>query len=162
MVEQITCNALAAHLAFLKTQGLLDEVLAQELERLTKQASVMSNWTDAERYLEGENYQRLHGGGPVSKVLRTLAYLLEQFRSSAAVLAEKGIRVTRIRLQDTLSGCSTYTGQVLAEGQNEDQAGIVLCRGSFVWDCAAHQMPQTQAAQELGYRCMVSFPEITG
>ncbi len=161
MVEEITRKAIQEHAATLKTQGLLDGELHSELERLAEESHHLSNWTDASHHLTTTNYQRLSGAGPLSKVLRTFAYLLEQLQYSASSLVEKGVLITRVQMKDTRSGCSDYTGQIVVEAHSREGVKMVLLEGPFVWDCAVHQLPQTQAAQQLGHRCMVSFPEIT-
>ncbi|MBW7940488.1 MAG: hypothetical protein H3C63_17265, partial [Candidatus Omnitrophica bacterium] len=68
--------------------------------------------------------------------------------------------VTRVELQDTRSGCSTYSGRIHVQAEDQNGREVVLIDGSFVWDCAEHGIPQTQAARQLGYRCMVSFPSL--
>jgi hypothetical protein len=162
MVEDITRKAIEVNLADLQSQGLLDGSLCSELERLTVESVRLSNWTDASHHLPAANYQRLRGSGPVSKVLRTLAYLLERLAQSASELSERGVQISRVRLEDTNSGCSHYAGRIVVEAQEKEGAEIVLFEGPFIWDCSAHGMPQSSAAHQLGYRCMVSFPEIMG
>ena len=66
----------------------------------------------------------------------------------------------KVSLLDTHSGCSTYTRRVLVEARNEGGETGIRIDGRFLWDCAAHDMPQQQAAQELGYKCLIDFPQV--
>ena len=161
MVEEITKKAIETHVPMLRSRGILDVVLSGELERLTVESSRLSTWTDASHHLPAANYQRLRGAGPISKVLRTLAYLLERLGDASPELMERGVCITRVHLEDVNSGCSHFAGRMMVEAREKEGAEIVLFEGPFLWDCAAHQIPQSLAAQTLGYRCMVSFPEIT-
>jgi len=160
MVETVTKEAVEEHVSYLSSQGLLDDSLSSELKRLVEEVDRLSNWTDASHHLPAAGYRRLRGSGPVSKVLRTLAYLLEKLGEGASDLSDRGVRISRIHLEDTHSGCSHYAGRVVVQASEENGAEIVLFEGPFLWDCAAQGMPQTLAAHTLGYRCMTSFPEI--
>ncbi|MCG3197918.1 MAG: hypothetical protein GHCLOJNM_02412 [bacterium] len=160
MVERITSDAIHQYTAELAARGLLTEDLAGEIRRLTDESERLSNWTDASRHLPSAGYHRIRASGPVSKVLRTLAFLLERLSEASGELAERGSKVSRVHLEDTHSGCSDYSGRIVVQVIEPEGAEVVLFEGTFVWDCAAQGMPQPKAAQELGYRCMVSFPEV--
>jgi len=160
MVEEITRKAIETHVTILRSQGLLDAVISEELDRLTVESGRLSNWTDATHHLPAANYQRLRGAGPISKVLRTFAYLLERLGDISPDLVDRGVCITRIHIDDVHSGCSHYAGRIVVEAREREGAEIVLFEGPFLWDCAVHQIPQSLAAQTLGYRCMVSFAEM--
>ncbi len=160
MVERITSEAIHSSIEDLISAGVLSEALGGEIRRLEEESSRLSNWTDASRHLPQGGYHRIRAAGPISKVLRTLAYLLSRLSESAPELAGRGIQVSRVHLEDARSGCSDYSGRIVVQAIMPEGAEVVLFEGTFVWDCAAHGLPQPTAAQELGYRCMVSFPEV--
>jgi hypothetical protein len=160
MVESVTLEALAHYNEKLQAEGLLDPLLASEMNRFAAESEKLSNWTDSGRHLPSAGYSRLEATGPVTKVLRTLAFLVERLYEGAGALQERGAQVTRVHLTSAYSGCSNFGGMIEVQAVEQGGAEIVLFEGPFVWDCAAHGLPQTRAAQELGYRCMVSFPEI--
>ncbi len=160
MVEPITTQALLQKTEDLSHVKILHPALRDEIIRLVEDSATVSNWIDASQYLSASGYQRIRAGGPVSKVLRTLAYMLEKLDERQAEIVRNDFVVTRVELQDTRSGCSTYSGRIHVQAEDQNGREVVLIDGSFVWDCAEHGIPQTQAARQLGYRCMVSFPSL--
>ncbi len=159
MVEQITAETLRLHLSNLLEGDLLEPELALEMENLVEEMDGFSNWLDARKFLLDSHAQKLSGSGPISKFLRTLAFTLEQVDENSAALKERGARLSRISLSDTTSGCSDFQGALQVIGTDSDGNEVLLQDGRFVWDCAEHGMSQPEAAQKLGYRCMVRFPE---
>lgn len=160
MVELVTREAIESHTAALIDGDCITPELGQELLRLLAESDRLSNWTDASRHLPAAGYNRIRAAGPVSKVLRALAFLLERLRDDVGDLRGRELRISRVSLKDTYSGCSDFGGRIAVEATEPEGAEIVLFEGSFVWDCAAHGLAQSSAAQQLGYRCMVSFPDI--
>ena len=160
MVETITAESLRAYLSNLQEKDLLGEELVHELTQLTEEMDDFSNWLDASNYLRESNFKKMTGSGPMSKFLRTLAFLLEQIDDNAMSLKDRQTRVDRILIKNTTSGCSDYRGAITVLGTDEKGGTILLHEGRFVWDCAEHGMPQPEAARKLGYRCMVQFPAL--
>lgn len=160
MVEPITSQTLQQTAQELFLEGLLHPQFQGELLRLVEDSDRVSNWTDASHYLSTAGYQRIKAGGPVSKVLRALAYLMARLEENHQEMADRGLQVTRVHFEQTQSGCSTYTGRVQVQVEDKKGTETIFFEGPFVWDCAAHGIPQQQAARELGYRCMVTFPEV--
>jgi hypothetical protein len=160
MVERITEESLIHSVSELKEGCLLCPSLADEIGRLVQESEHLSHWTDTARHLAAKGYEQLRASGPVSKVLRTLAFLLERMSESRDDMDARGLQITRVHLLDTRSGCSDFGGRIEVQASERGGAEIMLIDGLFVWDCAVHGIPQRRAAQELGYRCMVSFPEL--
>jgi hypothetical protein len=160
MVERITAEALIERSDFLASKGILAEGLLADLRKLIAAMDSFSNWTEAGNTIRNNQIETLSGNGPVSKFLRTLAYGLERISEEVSHLEEKSLKVTKILISKASAGCSDYEGQVEILCENPAGETLVLASGGFLWDCAAHGMSQPQAAQELGYRCMVNFPGI--
>jgi len=160
MVERITGECFRDHLERLKGEGLLTPNLASELTRISEEMDGFSNWLDARKYLLDVTAEHLSGTGPISKFLRTLTYSLEKMVENAGSLKERNLKLDRIALSDATSGCSDFRGtlQVFALDSNGER--VLLWDGAFHWDCAEHGMPQPEAAQNLGHRCMVRFPDL--
>ena len=161
MVEQITGEAIRRYTENLESRGLLGPGLRAEIEALMGEMDRFSNWTEAGGHLESAQATHLTGSGPMSKFLRTLAYALERLEAGSQTLKEGGIQISRILLSDTFSGCSDFQGKIQVHGYRPDSSETVLLEGCFVWDCGAQGLPQPQAAEQMGYRCMVSFPSLS-
>ncbi len=161
MVESITAESLRDRLSQLQDKNLLTAQLGRELVDLVDQIDRFSNWLDARKYLTDSGAGNLSGAGPISKFLRTLAYTLEQCLENHGILEEKQAKIDQIHLSDTSSGCSDYRGFIQVVGQDGRGEELLLHEGRFVWDCAEHGIPQPEAAQKLGYRCMIQFPDFS-
>ena len=160
MVERITGETFRTHLDTLKTQGLLTLGLGQELERIREEMDGFSNWLDARKHLMETGATHLSGSGPISKFLRTLTYALERMVENRDSLENRRVKLDKIQLSNTTSGCSDFRGTVQIFAVNEQGDEMLLWDGGFHWDCAEHGMPQPEAAQSLGYRCMIQFPDL--
>jgi hypothetical protein len=160
MVERITDEAIRLYAENLDRKGLLSPKLSAEIGGLIEEMGGFSNWTEAGAHFRSKGVSRLAGMGPMSKFLRTLAYALEKLDAENERLAGEGIRIDRISIPQASSGCSDFQGSIEVIAQKEDGSEIPLLGGGFVWDCAAQGMPQPEAAQQLGYRCMISFPAL--
>jgi len=160
MVEEITTGAVEIYARNLKVKNLLHPELSREIDTLITDMERFTNWTDSGGYLRKMDSTTMAGAGPMSKFLRTLAFALETLDLKSETLAEKGIQVTRIILSRTSSGCSDYRGHIEIDGTCSGNGETVILEGPFVWDCAAHRLPQSRAAREMGYSCMVTFPEL--
>ena len=113
-----------------------------------------------EIYLKQADMGSVQAVGPMSKVIRMVVCTMESVGKYAEDPARADRRISRIEILDAASGCSTYTRQVRVQvcGKNGENETIV--DGPFLWDCAAHGIPQVQAAREMGYRCIVNFPDV--
>jgi len=162
MVEPITAQTLQKNIEQLLENRLLDPALGKELDSLLAGADTLSNWTDTSQFLKREGFSRIQASGPVSKVLRTLTFLLERIADSSAEWSTgEPVTISHITLSNTSSGCSDFRGHIQAVIRDESSGKeALLVQGKFVWDCSAQGLPQPQAARDLGYRCMVTFPEI--
>jgi len=154
MAETVTLEALTRYTEALRPR--LSETLADELHRLGESAGAVPNWLEGGAWLREHDFSALSGHGPMSKILRAVAYTLEQITRNLP--AGDNVMLTGIRLSRTVSGCSTYMGLVEVHGER-DGAAVLLLDGRFVWDCSAWDVPQSLAAQKRGYACMVEFPE---
>jgi hypothetical protein len=160
MVERITDEAIRLYAENLDRKGLLSPKLSAEIGGLIEEMGGFSNWTEAGAHFRSKGVSRLAGMGPMSKFLRALAYALEKLDAESERLLGENVRIDKILIPQASSGCSDYHGEIQVIAQKEDGTEIPVAEGRFVWDCAAHGMPQPQAAQELGYRCMISFPKL--
>jgi len=160
MVEKITADAFRSGLDRLNTADILSASLGKDLETLREGLEKVSNWTQAENHFKQVGIGAIEASGPMSKVYRILACLMETLEKHATDLVERGWSIDSVSLLDVESGCSTYTGRLVVRAKNQNGRSTDLIDGPFVWDCAAHGIPQTEAAQKLGYRCIVKFPKI--
>lgn len=160
MVESITAETFRTHFENLNQQGLLSDQLAAELTLLAEGMDGFSNWLDARKHLIDTGAEKLSGAGPISKFLRVLAFALDRIAENSEQLKAKGVRLDRIALSETSSGCSDFRGRVALSASDENGGTVTLAEGPFLWDCAEHGMPQPEAAQRLGYRCMIQFPSL--
>ena len=157
MAERVTTEALTRYTETLRPH--LSEALADELSRLAEAADGVPSWQEGSAWLSEHGFSALSGQGPMPKVLRAVAYTLERLAEELPA-AGKDIQATRIRISNTVSGCSSYAGLIEVRGQR-DGAEVVVLDGRFIWDCAAWDMPSAAAAQTRGYACMVEFPRPT-
>ncbi|MBE7559598.1 hypothetical protein HS125_11850 [bacterium] len=153
MVEKATAEALARN--FEALGEVLSDPLRRELAACVNEAVHLPNWQDGGRWLSEQGFSRLSAEGPISKVLRALAFALERL----AQQSPPDLRVSEIRLSRCRSGCSTYSGEIVAVGELGHER-VELLSGRFLWDCAAWGVPSDQAARERGYACMVEFPAV--
>jgi len=160
VVEKITADAFRSSSDRLNAAGILSASLKKDLETLREGLEKVSNWEQAENHFKKVGIGAIKASGPMSKVYRILACLMESLEKHTANLVEGGWSIDSVSLLDVESGCSTYTGRLLVRVMNRSGNTAVLIDGPFVWDCAAHGIPQTEAAQALGYRCIVKFPKI--
>ena len=160
MVEKITADAFRYGLQRLKEDCVLSPRLTQDLDRLAESLENVANWEEGESYLKKSQVESIEAGGPMRKVFRLLTCVLEGIGKHVANLSAAGWCIDKISLLDVNSGCSTYTGRVRVQACNKVGETETLIDGPFLWDCAAHDLPQEQAAQKLGYLCIVDFPEI--
>ncbi|HOE11316.1 MAG TPA: hypothetical protein PLQ35_11180 [bacterium] len=160
MVEKITADAFRAGLDRLNAAGTLSTSLRKDLQILQEGLDRVSNWEQAENHFKQVGIGVIEASGPMSKVYRILACLMESLEKHTANPVEGGWSIDSVSLLDVESGCSTYTGRLVVRVKNRNGNTAVLIDGPFVWDCAAHGIPQTEAAQAMGYRCIVKFPEI--
>ena len=161
MVEPITDEAIRLYTKNLSQKDRLTPELRAEIEDLIGAMGEFSNWTEAGAHFRSNGAMRLAGSGPMSKFLRTLAYSLEIMDAESERLVEEGVRIDKILIPEATSGCSDYRGALRVIARKEDGTEVPLVEGRFVWDCAAQGMTQPEAAQQLGYRCMISFPPVS-
>ncbi|MFH1742783.1 MAG: hypothetical protein ABIH23_27575 [bacterium] len=159
MVEKITADAFRYGLQRLKEDSVLSPRLSQDLEGLAESLESVANWEEGESYLKKNQVESIVAGGPMSKVFRLLTCVMEGIGKHVTCLSGAGWCIDKMSLLDVNSGCSTYTGCVLVQAHNKVGETGTLIDGPFLWDCAAHDLPQEQAAQKLGYLCIVDFPE---
>ncbi|HQQ01245.1 MAG TPA: hypothetical protein PLY86_22535 [bacterium] len=160
MVERITADAFRSGLERLNVAGVLSASLKKDLEILREGLEKVSNWTQAESHFKQVGIGAIEASGPMSKVYRILTCLMEILEKHATDLVESGWSIDSVSLLDVESGCSTYTGRLVVQAKDQNGNAAALIDGPFVWDCAAHGIPQTEAAQALGYQCIVKFPRI--
>ena len=161
MVEEITASAFRNNLQKLQEANVLTSGLSQDLARLAENLDKVSNWDTGEIYLKQADISSVEAGGPMSKVFRILACTMESLGRYTAELADGDLRIARIEIIDPVSGCSTYSGRLRVQASRPDGREEWIVDGPFLWDCAAHGIPQVQAAQEMGYRCIVDMPEVS-
>ena len=159
MVEKITADAFREGFNRLKENGVLSPHLTQDLQILAESMEKVAHFEEGKTYLEKARIKSIDAAGPMSKVFRLLACILENIEKHATELSNGGWSVDRASLLDVESGCSTYSGRVVVRVRNDEGKNQMIIDGPFLWDCAAHDRPQTEAAKQLGYRCIVHFPE---
>ena len=160
MVERITAEAFRSGLDRLNAAGILSASLEKDLETLREGLEKVSNWTQAGNHFKQVGIGVIEASGPMSKVYRILTCLMENLEKHRTDLVERGWSIDSVSLLDVESGCSTYTGRLVVWANDRHGRLTDLIDDSFVWDCAAHGIPQTEAAQALGYQCIVKFPRI--